>query len=322
KARATGGNGLSGFDLKGIDLQGMNLQGMNLQGMNLPGLGGKTVPPVIPEGAQYLARSFSNAAGSRGYKLYIPTPTSEPPRGLIVMLHGCKQNPDDFATGTRMNTLAQEHNLLVAYPEQTGASNASSCWNWFNPGDQARDKGEPSIIAGLTREIIAEFALDEARIYIAGLSAGGAMAAVMGETYPELYAAMGVHSGLAYGAANDVMSAFAAMRGDPGAARSAGKRPAIRTIVFHGSADRTVHPSNAERILAGVGGAHERETADAGGRNVARTLIPATKGAPALEHWEINGAGHAWSGGDAKGSYADPLGPDASAEMVRFFLDA
>jgi len=318
KARMGGGNGLEGMNLQGMNLQGMNLQGMNLQGMNLPGMKGKTVPPVIPEGAQFLTRSFSNAAGSRGYKLYVPTPSSEQPRGLIVMLHGCKQNPDDFATGTRMNTLAQERNLLVAYPEQTGAANASSCWNWFNPGDQARDRGEPSIIAGITREIIAEFALDETRIFVAGLSAGGAMAAVMGETYPELYSAMGVHSGLAYGSANDVMSAFAAMRGDSAAARAPTRHPAIRTIVFHGAADRTVHPSNAERILTGAG--QERETADAGGRSYARILVPGKSGAH--EFWRIEGAGHAWSGGDANGSYADAQGPDASAEMVRFFLDS
>jgi poly(hydroxyalkanoate) depolymerase family esterase len=323
KARSTGGSGIEGINmqgmnLQGMNLQGMNLQGMNLQGMNLPGMKGKTVPPVIPEGAQFLTRSFANAAGSRGYKLYIPAPTGEQPRGLIVMLHGCKQNPDDFATGTRMNALAEAHNLLVAYPEQTGAANASSCGNWFNPGDQARDKGEPSIIAGLTREIIAEFALDDTRIFVAGLSAGGAMAAVMGETYPELYSAMGVHSGLACGSANDVMSAFAAMRGDPAVARGPARHPHIRTIVFHGTADRTVHPSNAERILASAGQQHERATA--GGRSYSRTLVASNSGG-AHEFWRIEGAGHAWSGGDANGSYADAQGPDASAEMVRFFLE-
>jgi poly(hydroxyalkanoate) depolymerase family esterase len=319
KARSMGGNGLEGISLQGMNLQGMNLQGMNLQGMNLPGMKGRSLPPTIPEGAQFLTRSLSNAAGSRGYKLYIPTKASEQPRGLIVMLHGCKQNPDDFATGTRMNTLAEAHNLLVAYPEQTGAANASSCWNWFNPGDQARDRGEPSIIAGITREIIAEFALDDTRIFVAGLSAGGAMAAVMGETYPELYSAMGVHSGLAYGSANDVMSAFAAMRGDSTAARAPARHPAIRTIVFHGTADRTVHPSNAERILASAGQEHER--AVAGGRSYGRTLVASESGG-AHEYWRIEGAGHAWSGGDTTGSYADAQGPDASAEMVRFFLDS
>jgi poly(hydroxyalkanoate) depolymerase family esterase len=293
--------------------------GQGLGGMNLPRMK-KPVPPAIPEGAQFLTRSFANTAGSRGYKLYIPTPTREPPRGLLVMLHGCKQNPDDFATGTRMNTLAQEHNLLVAYPEQNGGANASSCWNWFNPKDQSRGAGEPSIIADITREIIAEFDLDETRIYVAGLSAGGAMAAVMGETYPELYAAMGVHSGLAYGSANDVMSAFAAMRGDAAAARMPSKSPGIRTIVFHGAADRTVHPANAERILANISLTHEREMGVAGGRSYARTLVAASDGAHEHEYWEIAGAGHAWSGGDPKGSYADPRGPDASAEMLRFFL--
>lgn len=296
--------------------------GAALNRVNPRGMRKKTVPPAIPNGAQFPMRSFSNPAGSRGYRLYIPAPTSEPPRGLIVMLHGCKQNPDDFATGTRMNAIAQERNLLVAYPEQTGAANASSCWNWFNPADQARGAGEPSIIAGITREIMTEFALDETRIFVAGLSAGGAMAAVMGETYPELYSAMGVHSGLAYGSANDVMSALAAMRGDPAAAAARVRRPAIRAIVFHGTADRTVHPSNAERILGSPSLTHEHATIDAGGRRYARTFVTANASAPELEYWRIDGGGHAWSGGDAKGSFADPLGPDASAEMVRFFLDA
>jgi poly(hydroxyalkanoate) depolymerase family esterase len=249
------------------------------------------------------------------------------------MLHGCKQNPDDFAMGTGMNAVAEAHGLLVAYPGQTGADNASSCWNWFRPADQMRDAGEPSIIAGITAVIMSEFGLVRDRVFVAGLSAGGAMAAVMGETWPDLYAAVGVHSGLAFGSANDVMSAFSAMRGDLGLPSrtkpraAAGGASPVRTIVFHGGADRTVHPSNADRIvtaasLTGAEGAVRKEAGcAAGGRTYTKTIVADREGLTAVEYWLVDGAGHAWSGGHAGGSYTDPQGPDASSEMVRFFLD-
>ena len=282
--------------------------------------------PPLPEGAQFLARSFACAAGSRGYKLYVPASAHGQPRGLIVMLHGCKQNPDDFAVGTNMNAVAETHGLLVAYPAQTGAANASACWNWFSPADQKRDAGEPAIIAGLTRDLIAEFALSRARIFVAGLSAGGAMAAIMGEAYPDLYCAIGIHSGLATGLASDVMTAFAAMRGDAGLASGQPRdSTALRTIVFHGSADTMVHPANASRIVAAAsvqpGQAQTRHDGTAAGRSFERSVSCARDGTPMLESWLIKGAGHAWSGGQAGGSYTDRKGPDASAQMVRFFLE-
>ena len=289
-----------------------------------PGMEGRAkVPaaPPLPQGAQFPTRSFACAHGSRSYKLYIPAAWEK--RGLIVMLHGCQQNPDDFATGTNMNGLAEANGLLVAYPQQRAADNASSCWYWFAPAHQGRDGGEPAIIAGLTREIIAEFALDPAKVFVAGLSAGGAMALVMAQTCPDLFAAAGVHSGLAYKSANDVVSAFAAMRGDAGLGAAARPAPASRMIVFHGSADRTVHPANARRIMAATAGQsrHVQEPAR-NGRSASRTFVTGTDGTVAAECWLIEGAGHAWSGGHPGGSYTDPLGPDASAEMVRFFLDA
>lgn len=303
-----------------------------IPGGGLHGIAKRSLSPVIPDGAQYLARTFTCAAGMRRYKLYVPASAPIRPHGLIVMLHGCKQDPDDFAIGTGMNAVAEAHGLMVAYPGQTGADNASSCWNWFRPSDQRRGAGEPAIIAGITEEIITEFDLDRSLTFVAGLSAGGAMAAVMGETYPDLYAAVGIHSGLAYGSANDVVSAFAAMRGDVGVT----SRPKplsdtdptrrIRTIVFHGDADRTVHPSNAGRIVAAAtpsrpGGSFGKPGRSAGGLTYARTIVADQKGRPALEYWLVNGAGHAWSGGHASGSYTDPRGPNATTEMVRFFLD-
>jgi poly(hydroxyalkanoate) depolymerase family esterase len=250
-------------------------------------------------------------------------------QGLIVMLHGCTQNPEDVAAGTGMNALAEVHRLLIVYPAQTGGDNSMSCWNWFRPGDQMRDTGEPAIIAGLTESLRDQYAIPKGRVFVAGLSAGGAMAAIMGETYPELYGAIGVHSGLAYGSANDVMSAFTAMRGQVGIeqapSRNGGSNAGPRMIVFHGSADTTVHPSNAERIISGhgrhLGSISRTEHVPSGEtRAYSRLVAERDDGTHGIECWMIEGAQHAWAGGTPSGSYTDPRGPNASAAMVRFFL--
>ena len=288
---------------------------------------------LVPQGAVYLARTFTCEAGSRDYKVYVPSNAEGRTLPLLIMLHGCTQNPDDFAVGTGMNRLSEEHGFIVAYPRQPTHANQSGCWNWFNIKDQMRDAGEPSIIAGITRAIMMDFNIDAKRVYVAGLSAGGAMAAIMSATYPELYAATAIHSGLAYGSASDMASAFAAMRGGSRpVAPAQGKRHHKstnghgRTIVFHGAADQTVHPSNAEVILAdaraGLTGP-PRETqqeGSAGGRAYKRTVIADARGVPHVEYWSIDGLGHAWSGGRPEGSYTDQHGPDASREMLRFFL--
>ena len=248
------------------------------------------------------------------------------------MLHGGTQDADEFAAGTRMNALAEEHGFLVAYPSQCKSANPSLCWNWFKPEDQVRGAGEPSIIAGITSEIIAEHDIDPQRVFVAGLSAGGAMAAVMGATYPEIYAAVGVHSGLPYRSATDVASALAAMRGDPGLQRPRKTRPTsdhasrVRTIVFHGDADHIVHPSNAGNIVeaqAKTGDSVESAKApSSASRTHTRAVTRDKSGTVVVEHWLIHGSGHAWSGGSADGTYTDPHGPDASREMLRFFLEA
>jgi poly(hydroxyalkanoate) depolymerase family esterase len=281
--------------------------------------------PIAP-GARFEEATFSNACGSRAYKLYVPSGYTGQPLPLVVMLHGCTQSPDDFAAGTRMNALAEEQAFLVAYPAQSQSANASKCWNWFHAGHQQRDEGEPSLIAGITRQVMRDFDVEEGRIYIAGLSAGGAAAAVMGSTYPDLYAAIGVHSGLACGAASDMPSAFTAMsQGAAASSRRSTASAAVPTIVFHGDKDRTVNSINGDQIIAQSRASGEFRVImthgqSPGGVRYQRTVHTDERGVSVLEHWVLHGAGHAWSGGDAAGSYTDPRGPDASREMTRFFL--
>ena len=290
-------------------------------------VGAKSRPSAlpIPAGARFEEAAFTNAAGGRTYKLYVPSGYDGQAVPLVVMLHGCTQSPDDFAAGTQMNALAEEHVFLVAYPAQAQSANASKCWNWFISGDQQRGEGEPSLIAGITCQVMTQFSVDEGRVYIAGLSAGGAAAAIMGSAYPDLYAAIGVHSGLACGAAKDMSSAFTAMsQGGPAPARR-DDRPAAPTIVFHGDRDRTVNPVNADHVLAqSKGGARlraiESHGTSKGGVRYRRTVQVDGNDLPVLERWQLHGAGHAWSGGSPAGTYTDPAGPDASREMVRFFL--
>jgi poly(hydroxyalkanoate) depolymerase family esterase len=300
-------------------------------GLGLRGVTRRAPPPLrdmVPEGARFIEGSYSNAAGRRAYRLFIPSSYQGQPLPLIVMLHGCTQSPEDFAAGTRMNFIAEEQSCFVVYPAQPSAANQAKCWNWFRAADQQRDSGEPSLIAGITRQIMRDYPVDPRRVYVGGLSAGAAAAAVMGATYDDLYAAIGVHSGLACGAATDLPSAFVAMRQGGGSAATAvrGDAPTVPTIVFHGDRDATVHPDNGDQVL-------ERCTTTTrtqkkvhrgrvpGGHAYTRTIHSDASGRGLFEHWTIHGAGHAWSGGSPAGSYTDPRGPDATREMLRFFLD-
>jgi len=296
---------------------------------------------VQTDRGEFLTRSFSNDAGTRSYKLYVPSShssASNEPAALVVMLHGCTQSPDDFAAGTRMNALAERHGFLVVYPAQAPNANGSRCWNWFRGEDQRRDHGEPSLIAGITREVAAGYRVDERCIFVAGLSAGAAMAVILGATYPDIYSAVGAHSGLPYGVAHDVPSAFAAMKGTrvhAGRSSPLGGPPAhpaanrpMPTIVFHGDNDQTVVVRNGDAIVeqASVGfpgQATLRATVSEGetssGRTYRRAVYADSEGLPVVEHWLLHGAGHAWSGGSPSGTFTDGSGPDASSEMIRFF---
>lgn len=306
-----------------------------------PALGGLAEPSQtdardVSASGKFLARSYSNQVGTRSYRLYVPSGYRGQPLPLIVMLHGCTQSPDDFAAGTRMNLRAEEHDCFVAYPAQPASANASKCWNWFRPGDQERGQGEPSLIAGITRQVKSDYSVDADRVYAAGFSAGAAATAVLAATYPDLYAAIGVHSGLACGAACDIASAFAAMHQNQlAASHRSGRRSGrgaisriVPAIVFHGDRDTTVHPYNADQVIAQLREALNIDLQGVvqdgrvpGGHPYSRVLHSDASGEAIFEQWVIHGAGHAWSGGSPGGSYTDPQGPDATREMLRFFLD-
>ncbi|PHV20107.1 esterase [Janthinobacterium sp. BJB446] len=315
----------AGLGQHSFDMPSFELPNFHPPGFNAPA----TTPAEVPAGAQFIDGVYRNHAGTRSYKLYIPSSYHGQAMPLIVMLHGCTQNPDDFAAGTQMNALAEEKECFVVYPAQTQGANSSRCWNWFNAIDQQRDQGEPSLIAGIARQVIDDYPVNEREVFVAGLSAGGAMAVIVGTLYPDLFAAVGVHSGLPFASAQDLPSALAAMKGGamPNAQR---KAPAggVPIIVFHGDRDTTVNPRNGDELIAqGVrnqagGKAAKAASIDGSvpnGHRYTRTTHSQADGSPLGEHWVIHGAGHAWSGGSNNGSYTDGKGPDASREMLRFF---
>jgi poly(hydroxyalkanoate) depolymerase family esterase len=304
------------------------------------GLGGAEVdapsrreaPDVAARGkGRFLPSSYTSATGTRSFKLFQPAGFEGESLPLVVMLHGCTQDPDDFAAGTRMNELAQQRGFFVLYPAQAPRSNAHKCWNWFSPADQKRGQGEPALLSGMTRHVMQTHPVDPDRVWVAGLSAGGAMAAILAREYPELFAAVGVHSGLPPGSAHDVVSAFSAMKTGVRPARAvefavAEAADSVPLIVFHGDADSTVHAANGSHLIdAALGHAapvlHREAGATGDVRPYTRTVYGEPTQASRAEHWVVHGGGHAWSGGDAAGSYTDGQGPDASTEMLRFFFE-
>ena len=282
---------------------------------------------ATPDPAGFDRRTLCNAAGSLDYLLYRPSRLNDP-APLVIMLHGCTQSAEDFSRGTRMNALADELGFLVAYPEQPSSANVQRCWNWFRPGDQGKASGEPAVIAAITREIIAVEGVDPGRVYVAGLSAGGAAAAIMASAFPDLYAAAGIHSGLACGSAKDLPSALAAMRGSGAVRQQPSSQTYVPLITFHGDRDSTVHPVNSDRIhaawdaapaMSGLERSVTKGSAPSGG-SYRKTAMLAADGRSMSESWLLEGAGHAWSGGSPAGSYTAQDGPDASREMLRFFF--
>jgi poly(hydroxyalkanoate) depolymerase family esterase len=287
---------------------------------------------------KFVADQFDAHSGSLRYKLFVPSQYAGQALPLIIMLHGCGQDADDFACGTGMNELAEKFHCLVAYPEQSACANGGKCWNWFEDAHHHRGQGEPALIAGITEKIIAEYAVDRAKVFVAGLSSGGAMAVILGRTYPDLFTAVGCHSGLAHGSATDNAGAIQAMRhggADVDALQAVPADRIVPIIVFHGDLDSTVHPDNGASVvrqaLTANPGRHKHprkmveletceETGEATGRSFTRHIHRSPAGDIYAEQWTVHGTGHAWSGGSRRGSYTDANGPAASEEMMRFFM--
>lgn len=286
----------------------------------------------VSEPGRFERVAFTHHGASHPYFLYTPD-TAAPvgSRPLVMMLHGCTQDAQNFARGTRMNATAEAAGALVLYPTQSQSANANGCWNWFRPEDQQAGAGEPALLLAMVRQVMDSQAVDPGRVYVAGLSAGGAMAALLAQQYPDVFAAVGVHSGLPPGAATTMMDALSAMKsGAKGwrAPPAKGGARAVPMIVLHGDADMTVHRRNAEQLLQGAAAGivttvqTQEEGVSGDGQRYTRTCVidVAVPGEVVAEHWLLHGAGHAWSGGDARGSHASAHGVDASAEMLRFFL--
>ena len=294
---------------------------------------------------------YTNTDGSRPYFVYTPEryrPGTKVP--LLVMLHGCTQTAQDFATGTAMNELAEHYGFIVLYPQQTRIHNLGCCWNWYSPHHQVRGRGEPASIAGIIHTLVSTtdlWTIDPQRIYVAGISAGGAMAIILGATYPDLIAAIGVHSGVEYQAAKGLISGWQATRqggpdpvhqGELAYAAMGEFSRVVPAIVFHGTDDKATVPMNGDLVVQqwmqtnhlASGGAYvarldEPTRATPGQTSGGYAYLVSSWDLPGEDdevqaYWKVGGMGHAWSGGNPGGSYADPLGPNASLAMYQFFM--
>jgi poly(hydroxyalkanoate) depolymerase family esterase len=308
--------------------------------------------PPIAEGG-WVTGSVRVAAGSRKYKLWVPAAADEARSSvpLVMMLHGCSQKPEDLAEISGMNGVADKNGFLVVYPEQPLRANLLHCWNWYDPKHQSRGGGEPSILAAIVEEIGATHPIDRERVYVGGISAGAAMAIVLGATYPDVFRGIGAVAGVAFGAANSLRSGLATMKhGGPDPARQglaafeAMNHPSVKNppgrmpvIVFHGDADRIVNPVNAEQVIAQwartnqlLDGNQDGDAAfdasskfsegqKSAGRPFRKYSYKDAGGRLRMEQWIVEGMGHAWPGSPQPGEFADPRGPNASQEMWRFF---
>ncbi len=275
--------------------------------------------------------THTHANQTRRYKLYVPAAAADQALPLVIMLHGCSQSADDFATGTGMNRRAREDGFFALYPQQSHEANSTGCWNWFLPEHQQHGSGEPALLASLTLAVIEQYDIDPRRVFIAGMSAGGVMATLTAQAYPELFTAVGVHSGLPIGSVSNMDEAMRVMNhGNTNTSPAADALPSHRApkpiIVFHGDQDDMVHRSNGEQLVQEVlGNTRHHVQVEPGtsgnGRRYARHIYIDAHHKVLAEYWLVHGTGHAWSGGSPSGSYTDRHGPDATGEMLRFFFD-
>lgn len=307
--------------------------------------------PAAARAGSWKSGTVTNPSGSRSYKLWIPDGyTGKTRLPLVLMLHGCTQTPDDFATATRMNEVADKNNFLVVYPEEPAAANPLKCWNWFDSLHQSRGQGEPSLLAEVVEKVRADYRVDARRVFVAGFSAGAAMAVIMGAVYPELFAAIGVNSGLAYKAATNLNEARAAMAQGAGDAVHLGQlayqamgdsKHMMRLILFQGAQDSIVAPANAVQVIAQwaqtndyVDDGRDNDSVDdvadkttdsvtaPGSYAYKKYIYNDRHGKPLMERWIVRELKHAWSGGTGGASYTDPKAPDAGQEMWRFFRES
>jgi len=290
--------------------------------------------PAVRQPHGFLAGSLQANGKVIRYRLYVPATRGSEPPALVVMLHGCGQDAADFALATGMNELAEQAGFLVLYPEQSPYANWNSCWNWFEAANQARDQGEPALVAALTLKIIGDHGVDQRRVSVAGLSAGAAMALIVGRNYPDIFSAIGCHSGMPHGSATSGIGAMTTMRFGGAVPACAGGPclTSVPVIVFHGGDDAIVHQSNGDGVVrqsiqsylsARPAGCRSvmnvQVTGQEGGRDFTRSVHTGKSGTVVAEHWLVHGTGHAWSGGDLRAANTDANGPDASREMLRFF---
>ena len=309
---------------------------------------------VVPAHAgSWTSGTVKNASGSLDYKLFVSsTYRKDKPVPLVLMLHGCTQKAEELAAISGFNELADKNSFLVAYPEQSAAANPLRCWNWFDPKHQSRDAGESSLIAAVIQDIRASYTIDQKRTYAVGISAGGAMAVVMGTTYPELFAGLAVIAGMEYKAGLTVQEGLAAMKQggpDPNqqgilAFQAIQKSPAgsvmrLPLIVFQGTKDPYLNPVNADQLIAqwaqthdylddgkdndsvNVQSASEKTGVVPNGYRFTKYSYNDSKGHLLLEKWIVEGLGHAWPGSSAANPFADAKGPNASEEILRFFSE-
>ncbi len=312
-------------------------------------------PGRFESGSKWSLRGFIATAPfiapSREYLVYVPKGRSIWRRApLVVLCHGCKQTPEEFAQGTRITDLADRHQFVVLLPRQKESANPWRCWNWFE-SHTAGGSGEAAIVAAQIRSVRRRYRCHRKRVLVAGISAGGALAAIMGVRHPDLVAAVAVHSGLACGAAKSPVTAIAVMQSGPEqdvaaladiARASASKQPVrIPLLALHGDADNVVAPRNAAALVRQY--LHLNGHASASDPTAQSSALPAADAetrttlangrTEVVREWrtdgrlvarlvEVAGLGHAWSGGDPSLAYNDAEPPDATELVGAFFADA